>query len=216
MKKILFLLLLCPVMSYAQSWQWGRQSITNPSPGLPQVNGDVIAHDMSGNIYISGIYSGRPAFGMDTMSYYDGSTSTGIYLVKYDSLGNLLWVRNSINGSGRVESIAVDSSGYIYITGYSNNPDLTFGTYTLSSTYPTFFIVKYSSTGEVLWLKHPLYSGISYSESTSMAVNTSGDIYIAGFFHSSIIIFGNDTLRSGTNPSIDMFVAKYDTGGNAL
>jgi len=70
----------------------------------------------------------------------------------------------------------------------------------------------YTQTSDWLWAKNA--GGIDTDLSVSVAVDASGNVYVAGFFQSPVITFGSYTLM---NEGLgDMFLAKYDAGGNVL
>jgi hypothetical protein len=79
-------------------------------PGNDRDYGKAITFDTSGNVYVTG---GSFTSGTD----YDFIT------IKYRESGVLDWIvrhNGSANGSDVSEDIVIDSSGNIYITGYSN------------------------------------------------------------------------------------------------
>ncbi|MCX6292069.1 MAG: SBBP repeat-containing protein [Bacteroidetes bacterium] len=52
---------------------------------------------------------------------------------------------------------------------------------------------------------------------TGVAIGENGNVYATGFFSSSTIIFGNDTLSNlSTTGGNNIFIAKYDSMGNVL
>ena len=75
------------------------------------------------------------------------------------------------------------------------------------------YLVKYGPTGNALWAKAPvLINPSSYIYGTSVAVDDSGNFYVAGSFFDSIA-FG--TIKVVSNPlNINIFLAKYDSAGN--
>src|SRR5436190_18336084 len=78
-----------------------------------------IATDNSGNIYVTG-YSTISGAGKDMLT------------IKYDASGSILWTRNyngPVNGGDYSFSIAVASSGNVYVTGRSDQ-GATFSDYT--------------------------------------------------------------------------------------
>ena len=133
-----------------------------------------------------------------------------LFVAKYDTLGNVLWAKNAEGvGTEFPCSISIDTSGNTYITGYYTSP-LTFGTTTLPYLdYADIFLAKYNSDGNVLWAKS-VNTNID-ERSYSIAVNTSGNVYITGFFSSNSISFDSNILYiNGTSGSSDMFLAKLD------
>jgi hypothetical protein len=114
-------------------------------------------------------------------------------------------------------STAVDPSGNCYVVGYFDSPSITFGPFVLtnadnSGNSPDIFIVKYNSSGSVLWAQN--VGGIYPEQGTAVETDVFGNCYVAGFFSGSTITFGATTLTNvgGT----DMFIAKYDASGNVL
>jgi len=87
---------------------WTRQFGTSYYPGASGV-----AVDSSGNVYVAG----------DTDNALPGqSTNINAFLRKYDSSGSELWTRQfGTSGSDRASDVAVDSSGNVYVAGYTDN-----------------------------------------------------------------------------------------------
>ena len=131
---------------------------------------------------------------------------------------NCLWVK-SAGGTGydAAGSVSTDANGNVYIVGVFGNPDITFGLTTLTNVGGfDIFITKYDSTGNLIWAKS---AGGTFSESCLSVTNDdSGNVYISGYFTSPTITFGSTTLINADNSgnSCDIFIAKYDAGGNVL
>ncbi|MFA5782131.1 MAG: SBBP repeat-containing protein, partial [Bacteroidales bacterium] len=163
-----------------------------------------VAADASGNIYVAGVFSSPTlSFGSTTLTNAGGYD---IFLTKYDAGGNVLWAK-SAGGTGNdlAYSVAVDTSGNIYVAGYFRSPTIAFGITTLTNAGSRdIFLAKYDAAGNVFWAKSA--GGTDYDEANSVAVNASGNIYVAGVFRSPTITFGSTTL---TNASLDdIFLAK--------
>lgn len=101
-----------------------------------------------------------------------------------------LWTRQfGTRGSDIAHSAAVDRAGNIYITGSTT------GAFTGQNLFGGAFLRKYDSGGNELWTRQ---FGQSYDAASSVAVDNSGNVYVAG-----------QTL-------FDAFLSKYDSGGNEL
>ena len=127
---------------------------------------------------------------------------------------NVVWAK-SAGGTGLDESmsIAVDASGNTYLAGYFSSFSLNFGSTTLTSLgNEDVFLAKYDANGNVVWAKK---AGGTYDDRTnSVAVDASGNSYVAGYFSSSNITFGSLTLTNAGGD--DLFIAKYNTAGNVV
>ena len=214
MKKIYTVILLSiSLICNAQNWQWAKSPVGSTGSGSNSV-----VVDGSGNTYVTGGFRGSSvSFGGIVLS---SSGNSNMYIVKYDATGNVVWAQSSsgssTNSGNGGNSIALDGSGNIYVTGYFKSTTITFGSTTLTNAGYTgsqdFFIVKYSSSGSFVWAKSA--GGTADDLGNSIAVDASGNIYVTGSFSSSSITFGSITLA---NASItDMFIVKYDASGTEL
>ena len=193
-------------VSNGQTWAWAKSSI-----GSGTDNAYSVATDTSGNVYITGNY-GSPTI---TFGSFTLTNQGGIYLVKYNASGNVLWAKSSINSTSTNYgwSVKTDKFGNAFVTGYFSSPTIIFGSYTLTNTGGLdAFLTKYDPNGNVLWAKSALGTNNDYA--SSVVTDTLGNSYITGCFSSSTIAFGSYTLTKigGQNA----FLAKYDSNGNVL
>jgi len=123
-----------------------------------------------------------------------------------------LWVQQAGGtGTDHGNGIATDSSGNSYVTG-SFNYTATFGTASLiSSGYYDIFVAKLDSSGNYLWVNRA--GGTSGDVGYGIAIDSSGNNYVTGYFQGTAT-FGGTTLTSSGNE--DIFVAKLDLSGNYL
>lgn len=193
--------------------QWAKQS------NIPNRNcegqGTAVAIDKLDNVYITGYFSDTISFA----SYMLTSPQAAVFLVKYDSSGNVLWAKQSIvvyirNNFVQGTSIILDPQGNAYITGTFRDT-MSFGSFTLKTIGENdFFLVKYDSSGNVLWAKQSNSTILrSNAYGNSLAIDASENIYLTGDFVDSITI---GTYGLITDSPYDMFLAKYDSGGNVL
>jgi hypothetical protein len=147
--------------------------------------------DASGSIYVTG-------GSMGYLTGYDFVT------IKYDSAGLQKWVQK-YNGPGNsddmAQSIAVDNSGNVYITGQS------FG-YGTKFDYCT---IKYNTLGETQWIQRYNGENNSYDSPSSIAVDNSGNAYVTGYCRANETGYDYTTMKY--NPQgVQDWIHFYDGG----
>jgi len=161
------------------------------------------AVDPTGNIYVAGFFwSASITFGSTTLV---NQGYTDMFIVKYDTDGNLLWAKSPVGtGNEDAYNAVTDTSGNLYVTGYFNE-HLDFNGTTFTTAGETdIFVAKYDPNGNVLWAKST--GGPNGDNGFGIAVDKSENVYVTGFFKSSPITFGSTTLTSAGWH--DVFVAK--------
>jgi hypothetical protein len=165
--------------------------------------------DAAGKPYVTGYFkSPTITFGSFTLT---NTGSEDLFLVKYDASGNVLWAKSAIGTESDYGfSVAVDAAGNPYLGGVFGSPTINFGSITLTNTSGgDMFLVKYDTGGNALWAK--CTGGPAIAVAMSIAVDASGNPYVAGEFGSPTINFGSTTLTSAG--SYDMFLAKLESSG---
>jgi hypothetical protein len=184
--------------------QWAR-SIGGTSPN----SGYGIATDSSGNVFVTGGYSGTITIGSTELT--STSLSVDIFVAKCDTNGTFIWARSIGNtNTDRGYGIATDSSGNVYVIGYySGIAD--FGSTALTSAGSfDVFVVKYDTDGIDQWAKS---IGGSFSDhGYGIATDSSGNVYVTGYYSGTANFWPGTSLNS-VGYSFDAFVAKYDTSG---
>ena len=170
--------------------------------------------DANGNVLLTGgFYSTTATFGGITLTR--AGAATDMFIVKYDSNGNVLWAKNSLGNhdSGEGFDVVTDNSGYIFVTGGFNSGSLIFGNLSVTSVGGTdVFLVKYDPAGNTIWAKS--YGGSGHENGTSLCLDPQGNIYAGGIFASSNLSLGVSDLS--TAGERDIFLAKFDPIGNAV
>ena len=76
-----------------------------------------VTADASGNVYATGVMSGKIGFGSDTVKS-QGYLDRDMFVVKYDPNGNVLWAKSGGRPSGGPDdyghAVAVDNQGNVY------------------------------------------------------------------------------------------------------
>ena len=177
-------------------------------------NATSICTDPSGNIFLGGFYSSSLSFDGITLPNVGGND---IFIVKLDTNGNTIWAKGAGGAfSESVEGIASDASGNVCIVGQYDSPTISFDGASLtnaSAGQADLFIVKYSQSGSVLWVKGA--GGSSIDVAKSVATDTSDNIYVTGFFSSSSLSY-DATILANNGVSGDVFVSKFDLSGNVV
>ncbi len=178
-----------------------------------------IALDRAGHLYCTGIFK-------DTADFNPGATPSELisagnwdmYLAKYDTAGNYVWAhRFGSTGDDRGHDVAVSDSGYVHLTGYFEsmvNFDPGGGTTNLISNGGTdIFTAKYDGNGALIWAHN--IGGSSYDYGQSIAVDKRGNVYLEGYFSSSVMNLDpvTGTKNVNMNGDNDIFIVKlYDNG----
>jgi len=169
-------------------------------------NGAAVAYDKSGNILVAGSFGGTINLGGTTLT---SSGMDDVFVAKFSPAGQLMWAKGF--GDSNVQTaagIGVDSSGNVYVAGNFKG-SINFGGGALSAAGTLFidvFLAKLSSDGSHVWSKS--FGDTNVQNVQGLAVDTAGDVVIAGFFQNDINFGGNTLTSNGLN---EMFVAKFMT-----
>jgi len=178
-----------------------------------------VAVDKNEKVSVTG-YFFSPTLTFESTMLTNTNELSDIFLAQYDADGNTLWSKSVVGaGADDANAIAIDASGNIFVIGDFDGT-LIFDNITLTRTGSAnsdIFLAKYSSDGDILWAKNS--SGlISYIPTndfgSSVAVDASGNVYIAGRFESPT--FTLDTISLTNAGEADIYLAKYNSNGNVL
>jgi hypothetical protein len=169
--------------------QWTRLAGTTGDD-----QGNAVAADSSGNIYVTGYTSGT----LDGNAYAGGGD---IFLIKFDRSGNKLWsLLAGTDGFDSGNGIGLDSSGNIYITGFTSG-SLDQNTNAGGS---DIFLIKYDSSGTKQWTR--LAGTIGQDSGTGVAIDNSGNVYVTGLTQGNL----DGNINAGP---YDSFLMKFDSAG---
>ncbi|MEI8004915.1 MAG: hypothetical protein WCI48_01815 [Bacteroidota bacterium] len=129
---------------HSQAWLWANHVGSESS--------DIACgtSDKNGNFYIAGSFTG---------SYYQFVNQTisklgnnGLFLAKYDSSGNEIWVHqldDYLTYEGGIADIIIDNNDNIYITGLFYRT-INFGNVKLFSGTHDLYVAKFNSAGNCI------------------------------------------------------------------
>jgi len=212
MKKLLLALnLIFAIAANGQSFEWAKR-IGGPSD-MSSVK--MVAKD--GYVYTTGRFQGLvdfdPNAGISNLTSYSGSGD--IYVMKLDSLGNLVWrKRMGSNDEDEPSSMFVDDAGNVYITGEitgTADMDPGAGVYNLfGNNLGAMFVSKLDANGNFVWAKAAqTAAGYANSYGGGIAVDSSGNVIIVGTYQSSSI----DSVDMNPDSSAVYFLPENPNGG---
>ncbi len=184
-----------------------------------------LATDQSGNVLISGTFSGNITVGNTNLV---NAGLDDIFIAKYNSEGQPVWAVRAGGEDTEWEGlISTDAQDNIYLTGeyYSINVTVVNEPITLEEGDGNIVVAKLNPQGNAQWV-HVVGGctnneyGDYYGWSTGIRTDADGNSYIKGWCFDSTS-FGNIMLTSLLNihnydNRYNKFVAKFDTEGNVI
>ncbi len=136
-----------------------------------------------------------------------------IFVTKYDANSGVIRWATSAGSTydDSVGGIGIDAFGNIYVTGLFFGEMRWDSTTVFATRLQQGFLSKLDQGGRVLWMQS--LGGAEYPTSSSLAVDPSGNCYLAGNFTESITL-GGTTLN--TTGQADLYVAKFQPSGNVV
>lgn len=205
-------------LSAGGDFQWVKQF---GDIGRDQVNS--ISMDTDDNICATGIFYGDVDFNPGAGTYVLSSVNeTAAFISKLKSNGDFIWAKMA-SGDAKVNalSIVTNSTNDVYVTGDFEgtadfNPgggvaNLTASTVTESDAY----LLKLDANGNYQWVRQ--VEGSSYVSGHAVSVDPNENVYLTGQFHQTAIFdVTSGTVSLLSEGSRDMFVSKFDAGGNCM
>jgi hypothetical protein len=176
-----------------------------------------ICSDSFGNIYITGYY--KSFIISTTISTITNNGGKDIFLSKYDSSGNLIWLKTygGIYDDWGISLIKDKISNGIFLCGNFNSDVIDFQSNTILNTNSAgntedIFAIKFDYNGTILWVKKE--GGTLNDIVYNATVDNNGCLILVGYFYNSTLNFGTVPLQNAGGNK--MFVGKFDSNGNVL
>jgi gliding motility-associated-like protein len=192
------------------AWAFSLGSITSDA-------GTGIATDATGNVYVSGSFSGTVDF--DPGPGTTNLTGGGKFLCKFDTNGNLISAF-ALPGTLSFDiPLAVDAADNLYLAGgFSGTADFDpgIGTFNMTSAGSTdIFILKLSSTGTFIWGRR--MGSTLLDRATALELDATGNAHLTGSFNGTVDFDpGAGTANLTSAGATDAFIQKLDNAGNYL
>ena len=210
MKKIVYIIVLVFTHLFSFSQTINTNWISTGG-GLYDDGSKAICFDKNQNLLLTGYYKNAAIF--DTISingYNQYSFDKDIFILRYNSLGELNWVK-SITSMFDCEGteIAVSQSNSIYVSGtYRRN--MTIGNQLLepySMSGEDIFLTKVDDFGQPIWARRA--GGGGYDKCEGMAIDNNSSIFLTGYYNST----SNFDTISFLNYYGAIYIAKFDSTG---
>jgi hypothetical protein len=172
-----------------------------------------VAVDGSGNAYVTGTLTGTlsttvNAYQSSNAGYYDAFI---LMLASDNTVGYFSYLGGSQSDEGY--GIAVDETGYLYVTGYTNSSD--FPTVNDNSSWHGYnsdvFITKIKPDGSA-----PVFStriGGAYEDmGKAIALDASGNVYVAGHTYLNAFPVTAGAYQTTAGGGYDAFILKLNIG----
>ena len=153
-------------------------------------------------IYFTGFSYGTPeaTYDYSAAGYSEDHTYTEVFLYRYDSTGDQIWVRQ--NGTATYDrgyALTLDGSGNILVAGNTNG-DLSGSN---EGSYD-FFVLSYTTGGTQNWIFQ--YGSDEYDTVHGIAYDTGGNkLFVTGK------TYGELNSQSNSASSFSAFITQYDT-----
>jgi hypothetical protein len=182
-----------------------------------------LALDASGNIYIAGgTLSANFPLAAPLQATSGGSQDA--FVAKMSTSPAALIYSTYLGGSGgqvgspeQANAIAVDTTGAAYVTGVTNSTNfpVTVGAFQalLNGTQDA-FVTKLNTNGSA-YLYSTYLGSSSFDWASSIAVDSGGNAYVAGYTSSSLFPVVNQ-IQAGFKGFYDVFVSELNPVGNGL
>jgi hypothetical protein len=176
---------------------WQSKEVMNAAPrGL--------ALDHLDNSYVAGIYSDSAVFENYPLH---GEEMENFFLAKYNSAGQLVWVKQAGKGFCEPSDIVHDGKNSLYAGGLFVGP-FTVGTTTLTGTSSyRMFISRFDEQGTSLWAREENVRSAEGLAADSLGCYTSGLMTTAA---NSIATYTYNIVSGNPQP----FISRYDMNGN--
>lgn len=202
---------MAKVSSYSQLTEWYKTIYSNG-----------VKSDKFGNIFTSASFSQSTGYGYYYLCHSDTNILHQIkgdkFIVKYDSMGNILWnfsFGNHSDWEQKKFAFDIDNQGDVIVSSQYWN-ELYLDTFSLKSNQTKFYVFKLDGkTGKLKWVNEFLDSrSFSLGHYQKFAIDNEDNIYVSFLFSDGMAQIGTTQLNSNKSPV--NAILKLDQNGNNL
>jgi hypothetical protein len=210
-KFILLLFLFIPILTWAEvpkpDWAFVIK-------GFHAVDLAGIETDAEGNVYACGIYSGWMEV-PGLKERFQAPNHVAGFLLKISNKGKIAWALPFLSSKDtRIQSMDLLTDGGVVISGFMDSGLIypsNDGKTQKHSSGNGCFIANYSKEGNLRWTKS---QQASWGEAPSIAADSSGNIYYAGYYTKGFL--GDQIQKSDSVTLTSEFLLKLSPNGDVL
>ncbi len=185
--------------------------------------GEGVAVDGAGNVYVTGSFKGdadfNPPAGIEDWHHAGSDDQPDAFLTCFNSSFEYQWTKTwcgDANCQLNPYALATDTGGNLYVTGrFSGTGDLDPGpgTDVHSAKGSDAFLSAFGPSGEFKWAL--TWGGEYHDEANDIAVDSLDNLYIAGAFQGNPDMDpGDGVLMLSASDSVDSFLSMFDASGS--
>jgi hypothetical protein len=165
-----------------------------------------VAVDDSGNVYVTGSFSGTIDLGGGPLVSNGGSD---IFVAKLDAAGAHIWSQSfGDNIADMGLGISADTSGVVVTGHFAGTVDFGGGGLSSAGGSQDIFVARFASDGTHRWSKQAGSTG--EDNGTAVSFDPWGNVFVTGFFNGAVDFGAGPLNSSGMR---DIFLVKYDPDG---
>jgi hypothetical protein len=190
---------------------WGKDWGSNDVESLNSI--DV---DNEGNVYVTGYFFNTVIFDPETSEVRSSHGNEDAFLLKYDSLGNLQWLKTWGGiGSDSCEDVEIGPLGEVFVVGYFQetvdfNPDG--GGTKVSVGSEDAYLSKFDQQGNWIWTQ--VWGGPDSDWAWDVVYNAESALYVVGEFYSSCDFTPGGGGTKTSNGGADCYVSYFSDDGS--
>ncbi len=180
--------------------------------------------DATGHIIVSGGFTGTVDLDPDGGVITATAAFIGdAFVANFDASGSLVWakhIRSTFAGSARVDALATDATGNVFVAGaFGSKVDFDPGAALVELTSvgvsgnQDIYLLKLSSQGNFSWVKQ--MGGDDIDLPTDLVIDAAGNAYVTGYFNDTADFDATAGIGNFVSRGMDDgFLVKFDNAGN--